>query len=142
VVQDKKGVSDFNALFYDHKKPVYIASDLLWLDGRDLRQTPLLERRQLLREFLGGLEGPLGFSEAWEGDGRDLLAAADEARHKRLSLGPREELAEDEVLGGERADTRGHRQRPGRRADRALRPRRAEWPAICRVGDVPLSEGR
>jgi len=32
--------------------PVFYAFDLLWLNGRDLRQRPLLERKRILRRLI------------------------------------------------------------------------------------------
>jgi bifunctional non-homologous end joining protein LigD len=33
-------------------EPRFYAFDLVWLDGRDLRSTPLIERKQLLRKLI------------------------------------------------------------------------------------------
>jgi bifunctional non-homologous end joining protein LigD len=33
-------------------EPRYAAFDLMWLDGRDLRQKPLIERKELLRKLI------------------------------------------------------------------------------------------
>jgi bifunctional non-homologous end joining protein LigD len=50
---------------------VYYAFDLLHLDGQDLRECPLLERKRVLRELFAGLdpEGPVRFSDHVEGGG-------------------------------------------------------------------------
>jgi bifunctional non-homologous end joining protein LigD len=58
VVQDEQGLTDFGALQDDLTKGgsdriVYFAFDLLYLDGHDLRRTPLLERKGLLTELVG-----------------------------------------------------------------------------------------
>jgi DNA invertase Pin-like site-specific DNA recombinase len=56
IVQDEKGMSDFDALRSAiHKAPhriVFFAFDLLHLDGQDLRRSPLLERRAALRKLI------------------------------------------------------------------------------------------
>jgi bifunctional non-homologous end joining protein LigD len=44
VCLDCDGRSLFNELLYRRGKPVFYMFDLLWLNGRDLRQVPLLER--------------------------------------------------------------------------------------------------
>jgi bifunctional non-homologous end joining protein LigD len=51
VVLDGKGVSQFNALLTTkgREAAVFCAFDLLWLNGADLRQTPLMERKAQLR---------------------------------------------------------------------------------------------
>ncbi len=54
----------------------YVAFDLLWLDGRDLRGEPLEVRRELLEPLFAGHGAPLSLSRGVEGDVRDLLRAA------------------------------------------------------------------
>jgi bifunctional non-homologous end joining protein LigD len=73
VVQDDRGASDFEALRSAIKwqpyKPIFYAFDLLHLDGKDLRDRPLLERRAKLNTLLRLDEtSPLQFSEAFIGD--------------------------------------------------------------------------
>jgi bifunctional non-homologous end joining protein LigD len=53
VSLDKQGVSRFNDLLSKKVRPVFYAFDLIWLNGEDLRQEPLIERKQRVRgEFL------------------------------------------------------------------------------------------
>ena len=57
VVLDEMGRSDFQALQASLKEgrgnpPVYFVFDLLFLDGVDLRNVPLLERKEKLEEVL------------------------------------------------------------------------------------------
>src|SRR3546814_7802311 len=55
--------------------------DLLYLDGRDLRPSPLVERKAALAALLRDTERPLRYSEHFEEDGELVL------RHAcRLSL--------------------------------------------------------
>jgi len=56
----------------------YYAFDLLWLDGKDLRKTSQLARKELLRELFEteGIEPPALYSEHAEGDGHELFQAA------------------------------------------------------------------
>lgn len=54
----------------------YPLFDLLWLDGRDLRDLPIEERRQLLQGLAGKAPPPLSVTTAVEGNLPDLLAAA------------------------------------------------------------------
>ena len=49
VVLDADGRSDFHELMARRGEPRYYAFDLLWLNGRDLRAQPLLERKTKLR---------------------------------------------------------------------------------------------
>jgi len=46
---------------------VLVVFDLLYLDGRDLREFPLSERRQKLRELVGDASSALQFSEELSG---------------------------------------------------------------------------
>jgi bifunctional non-homologous end joining protein LigD len=52
VCLDSQGVSQFNELFSRRGKPVFYVFDLLWLDGKDFRLLPLIERKQSLRELI------------------------------------------------------------------------------------------
>jgi bifunctional non-homologous end joining protein LigD len=49
VVLDSEGRSIFADLMLGRGEPSYCAFDLVWVNGRDLRQKPLLERKRLLR---------------------------------------------------------------------------------------------
>jgi bifunctional non-homologous end joining protein LigD len=42
------GLSDFYALMFRREQPYFYAFDLLEMDGEDLRQRPLLERKRRL----------------------------------------------------------------------------------------------
>lgn len=83
VVQDERGVSDFEALRpaidREPHRLAFFAFDLLHLDGEDLRGAPLDERRGMLREVLGLPDPafPIQFSEAIAGRGPDVFAAAE-----------------------------------------------------------------
>jgi bifunctional non-homologous end joining protein LigD len=55
VCLDALGRSQFKQLMFRRGNPVFYAFDLLWLNGRDLCQLPLLERKRMLRGvILGG----------------------------------------------------------------------------------------
>jgi bifunctional non-homologous end joining protein LigD len=89
VVMDERGVSKFeliqprihtqdaNAIAkMGQKNPVHLfAFDLLYLDGRDLRREPLVERKRLLRKIVKPF-ALLRVSESFEGSGEELLDAA------------------------------------------------------------------
>lgn len=58
---------------------VYFVFDVLWLDGEDLRQKPLSERRTALARVIPHSDrGVVRRSEALEGDGHSFLEAARE----------------------------------------------------------------
>jgi bifunctional non-homologous end joining protein LigD len=52
ICVDAKGVSQFNQLLSRKGEPVFYAFDLLWLDGEDLRRTPLIERKKRLARLV------------------------------------------------------------------------------------------
>ncbi|WP_349629734.1 hypothetical protein [Bradyrhizobium genosp. L] len=62
----------------DQDRLLYYAFDLLWLDGHDLRKTPLIERKAMLQGLFDTyrLEPPLLFSEHIPGDGQQLFEHA------------------------------------------------------------------
>lgn len=85
IVQDARGVSDFEALRsairWQPYKLVFYAFDLLHLDGKDLRDRPLLERRAKLKNLLPYDEtSPLQFSEEFIGDSAVFFRARAEHR--------------------------------------------------------------
>jgi bifunctional non-homologous end joining protein LigD len=49
VLNTATGYSDFDALHRHQGTPIYMAFDLLWHNGQDLRQLRLIERKQLLQ---------------------------------------------------------------------------------------------
>jgi bifunctional non-homologous end joining protein LigD len=52
VCLDSEGRSIFNELLFRRGCPIFYAFDLLYLNGRDLRQLPLIERKEKLREVI------------------------------------------------------------------------------------------
>ena len=52
VCLDGDGYSQFNQLLYRRHEPAFYAFDLLWLNGHDLRQLPLIERKKLLHKLI------------------------------------------------------------------------------------------
>jgi bifunctional non-homologous end joining protein LigD len=49
VCLDSEGRPQFHELLRRRGQPVFYGFDLLWLDGEDLRERPLIERKRLLR---------------------------------------------------------------------------------------------
>jgi bifunctional non-homologous end joining protein LigD len=52
VCLDGEGYSQFNQLLYRRQKPAFYVFDLLWLNGHDLRQLPLIEREKQLHKLI------------------------------------------------------------------------------------------
>ncbi len=71
------GHSDFAALRTraGGEQASFVAFDLLNLDGDDLRQRPLEERREALAQLVAGIDG-IQFSQAFAGDGAIVFAHA------------------------------------------------------------------
>ncbi len=74
VVENASGVSDFSALqeaLSENRSErfLYYAFDLLYLDGYDLRQVPLIKRKEILEALLKTQDGPLRYSGHFDDDG-------------------------------------------------------------------------
>jgi bifunctional non-homologous end joining protein LigD len=54
VALDSSGVSQFKELLYRRGLAVLFAFDVVWLNGVDLRQTPLIERKKKLQRLIEG----------------------------------------------------------------------------------------
>src|ERR1700692_1171565 len=52
VCLDTEGRSIFNELLFRRGYPIFYAFDLLYLNGKDLRQLPLIERKEKLRALI------------------------------------------------------------------------------------------
>jgi bifunctional non-homologous end joining protein LigD len=72
------GTTDFSVLQNELKgqstKIVLVAFDLLYLNGRDVRDLPLFERKALLKKIIDGTD--VQFSESFEVDGREMYKHA------------------------------------------------------------------
>jgi bifunctional non-homologous end joining protein LigD len=83
VVEDEEGHSNFSMLQAalkegSHDRFIYYVFDLLHIDGRDLRETPLIERKAELKRLLDSANdaGPIRYSEHFEEDGAVILQHA------------------------------------------------------------------
>lgn len=80
IVPDEHGRSDFAGLRSEGEphRLVFMAFDLIGLNGEDLRTEPLRVRRQKLHRLVGNQDPstPIQLSESQQFFGRDLLAAA------------------------------------------------------------------
>jgi bifunctional non-homologous end joining protein LigD len=79
VVLNEKGVSDFGSLQNWRSEAdgdlIYYVFDLLWIDGRDLRELPLVERRKVLDAIIPS-KGIIRESENFETTPSEFLEAA------------------------------------------------------------------
>ena len=62
----------------------YVAFDLLWVDGRDLRKEPLEARRELLESLLANAPAPLSFSRSIDGNLDRITLALRESKLEGL----------------------------------------------------------
>jgi bifunctional non-homologous end joining protein LigD len=78
VVPAADGTTDFsvlqNELKGNSKKLVMVAFDLLYLNGQDLRNLPILERKAALKKLIGN--SAIQFSESFELEGREMFKHA------------------------------------------------------------------
>jgi bifunctional non-homologous end joining protein LigD len=59
---------------------VFYAFDLLYLNGLDLRRSPQIERKRVLKTLINGLEGPVFHSEHLVGVGQEMFEHAAKLR--------------------------------------------------------------
>jgi bifunctional non-homologous end joining protein LigD len=83
VVQKSDGTTDFQALQNalknrERARIAYYVFDLPYCDGHDLKETPLLERKKLLKQFFPELtaNGPVRYSSHIEGKGKEVFQNA------------------------------------------------------------------
>lgn len=70
----------------DQDRLLYYAFDLLWLDGKDLRQMPQVERKRLLKDLFAAheLQPPALYSEHLIGDGQVLFEHASKLNYEGI----------------------------------------------------------
>jgi bifunctional non-homologous end joining protein LigD len=79
VVFDAAGVSSFQAVQQaaeSGRALTYVAFDLLFVDGRDLRGEPLIARKKALARLLRGRRGGLRYSEHFDAPGQSVYERA------------------------------------------------------------------
>ncbi len=72
------GAPRFYGLMRRRRPQHYFAFDVLWLDGRDLRRLPLLERKRLLRRIVPPQPAPVVYVDHVAESGVALFEAASE----------------------------------------------------------------
>jgi len=74
VCLDSDGRSIFKELLYRRAEPFFYAFDLIWFNGKDLRQLPLLERKRMLRRLISQRKhGRVKFARGIRARGRGLF---------------------------------------------------------------------
>lgn len=72
---DESGRPCFNDLTTGARAPYFVAFDVLWLNGKDLRPLPLIERKKRLATIIPAQPAFLLYVDHVEERGRDLFAA-------------------------------------------------------------------
>lgn len=76
VCLDPDGRSNFHKLLFRRDWPYFFAFDLLSLDGKDLRELPLIQRKRRLRTVMPRINSRLRYVDHVARRGRDLFNAA------------------------------------------------------------------
>jgi bifunctional non-homologous end joining protein LigD len=76
VSLDPKGRPQFRDLLFRRGEPRFVAFDLLWHDGEDLRFLPLIDRKQRLRSIMPQRGERLLYCDHVEHDGEGLFRLA------------------------------------------------------------------
>ncbi len=73
VCLDGHGRSRFNELLYRRGEPCFVAFDVLWADGEDMRYLPLIDRKLRLRSIVPRQPSRLLYCDYVESHGTDLF---------------------------------------------------------------------
>jgi len=76
VCLNDAGKPEFRDLLHRRGEPRFVAFDLLWCDGQDLRYRPLIERKQKLRTILPAGSERVLYCDHVECDGESLFRVA------------------------------------------------------------------
>jgi bifunctional non-homologous end joining protein LigD len=76
VCLDAGGRSNFKSLLFRREWPYFYAFDLLAVDGEDLREWPLAERKRRLRKLIPSVPTRLLYVDHIEARGRDFFEVA------------------------------------------------------------------
>ena len=79
VALDEKGAARFQLLQQGERRERIFVFDVLWLDGRDLRQLTYLERRKILEKVMKGAPAAVKLSQVLDMDGAAALKHAVDA---------------------------------------------------------------
>lgn len=76
VCLDGDGKPNFRDLLFRRGEPQFMAFDILWTNGEDLRRLPLIDRKLRLRSLMPIGTGRFLYSDHAEGDGQGLFRLA------------------------------------------------------------------
>ena len=72
---DANGKPQFMSLLRRRSPQHFVGFDVLWLNGKDVRGLPLLERKRILRSAVPVSSASLLYADHFEGSGRELYRA-------------------------------------------------------------------
>jgi bifunctional non-homologous end joining protein LigD len=73
VCLNENGCSQFKELLYRRVRTVFVAFDLVWLDGEDLRQALLIERKKKSKKLIEGSGSEILYAQHIGGNGELLF---------------------------------------------------------------------
>jgi bifunctional non-homologous end joining protein LigD len=76
VCLDADGRTQYTELIYRRGDPYFYAFDVLWLDGRDLRDLPLVKRKEILRGIVPAAPSRILYSNHIEEQGEQIFEFA------------------------------------------------------------------
>jgi bifunctional non-homologous end joining protein LigD len=76
VCLNQEGRPQFYDLLRHRREPIFYAFDVLWLDGRDVRHLPLIDRKALLRSILPEHPYAMLYARHIERDGKAFYGLA------------------------------------------------------------------
>ncbi len=112
---DGDGKPIFNHLLWRRGTPTFCAFDLLWLDGKDLRSRPLVERKAALRKLTSASPSAcVLYVDGIEGKGTELFKAVCEADLEGIVAKRRDGLYTPEETSWVKIKNRAYSQAVGR----------------------------
>ena len=102
IVVDESGLSVFELIRYRQRDSaaVLCAFDLIELNGKDLRRSPIEDRKTTLAELLRKKSDGIALNAHYEGDGANARGHCVEAVGITLSVWPGQRLAQDQEPSG------------------------------------------
>src|SRR5579884_2777342 len=76
VVLDENGRPQFYDLLRRRGQPIYYAFDLLWIHGKDVRSSPLIDRKRLLRSIVPEQPSAMLYARHVEREGKEFYRLA------------------------------------------------------------------
>jgi hypothetical protein len=114
VCLDARGRSNFRSLLFRREWPYFYAFDLLAVDGEDLREWPLAERKPRLRRLIPSVPTRLTVCGPHRGTGERLLRRCVRTRHRGKAGERQVPLGRDEHELGEKIKNPRYTQATGR----------------------------